>query len=315
MPSWCANISVTSLRRKKPRKQTSLPRLRARSLRPGRVSQRRQRLLRLQRNPGQAPRRHPQRSPEPYRQVRRQRRERHDPFRHRPQRRLSAFALPLRTRPALHPPRRNPEQFRPRHRHHLLRLRDLLEQHLRHRHPGLAYRCVPLHLARYPEHPWEHVPRLRHPVRRVLPVLQRPAKDFRFVREPLRGRAKAGLARRKACVPAVHHNNIDQAARPKAVREVLRVNVPAGLLRAFRNAPGVARVVAIIKLRWAVSVPAQEYRKPNRASLCMRASPPHAAGRSSRSVTRKASASCIQFVREQELAPAVAQQRSNRSRR
>lgn len=189
-----------------------------------------------------------------------------------------------------------------------------MEQHLRHQHPGPAYRCVPLDLARFPVHPWELALQLRHPVRHVLGELQHLRKDFRYVREPLRGRAKAALARRKACVPAVHHNNIGQAAPRRAVREALRVNVPADLLRAFRNGPGVVPVVAIIKLRWAVSVPAREYRKPNPASLCTRASPPHAGDRSSRSVMRKANASYIQFAREQELAPAVAQQRSNRSR-
>ena len=311
MPSWCASISATSLRRKKPRKRTSLPRLRARSLRPGRVFRRPRRRLPLWLpSPRRLPRLRRQQDPEVCRQVLRLLLESRVLSTCHRQRRLREF-VPQLSRPALRPLRRGPELFRPRHRHRLLRLRDQLEQHLRHQHPGLACRCVLQDPARCRERLWERVLRLQRPVHHVLREHRLPRNDFLSVPAPLRVRAKAVPARLRACVQLERHNSIARVARRKVVLAAHPASVPAGRLHDSRRVLAVVavRAVVTIKLPWAGSVPAREYQKLNRASRSMPANLRRVAGHSSRSVTRKASASYIQFDLVQAWARAAAQPR------
>lgn len=125
------------------------------------------------------------------------------------------------------------------------------------------------------------------------------ANDILYVPALLRVQDKAVPAPRKACGRAERRNNFVRVARLKAAQAALRASVLADLLHGTRSVPeAVDRAVVTIKRRSARSVLARVFLKPNRASHSMLASRRHAAGRSSKSDTRKVNASCIPSVRE-----------------
>jgi hypothetical protein len=144
-----------------------------------------------------------------------------------------------------------------------------------------------------PEHLVPLAPRLE----RRAPAVDRlrKASDIRLVPVRLLGPVNSVPVRRKVHVRERHNNFVRQPERK--ADPVLRVRaVLARRRRVFRSVP-VVRVDATTKLPLARSAQAPEFRKPSRASHSMRASLPHAAVRSWRSATPKASASCIRFAR------------------
>jgi hypothetical protein len=123
----------------------------------------------------------------------------------------------------------------------------------------------------------------------------RKASDIRLVPVRLLVPANSVPERRKVHVLERHNNFVRHPERKAA--PVLPVKaVPARRRRVFRSVP-VVPVDATTKLPLARSAQAQVFRKPSRASRSMRASLLHAAVRSWRSATPKASASCIRFAR------------------
>jgi hypothetical protein len=137
---------------------------------------------------------------------------------------------------------------------------------------------------------------------RALPARRQTCNAIQLVQADLRqDRDKCVPARRKECVRRERRNNIARVVRRRVVPVARLVNAPVDRRRVSHLAPaGVVPVDATIKRLSARNAPALEFRRPNRASRFMHASPPHEAGRSSKSATPKVSASCIQFVRVRE---------------
>ncbi len=177
----------------------------------------------------------------------------------------------------------------------LLLLQNLVLHHLL---PGQAFRCDRQRMFKAIPHFGQLLP--RHPVRRLEQrdplALLRQDKDIQFVRvrrlqadRPDRARPKVidRPLRRDKFVPVVLQG------REAALREDIH-RVPAVAV-SEEGVPGNRDPLAASAL---AQQGEPEFRKPNRASLSMRGNRPRVAGRSSRNVMRKASASCIQCARE-----------------
>ena len=129
---------------------------------------------------------------------------------------------------------------------------------------------------------WEHVLQQQ---RLALCGLLAHLRLCNVIRVPVRllqARRKRVPVRRKACARlVVRHNSIVRAARRRGVPVGRPVSVPADRLRGSHNVPAAVagQVAATIKDQSERSVPEREFRRPNRASRSMRASPQHADGR------------------------------------
>jgi hypothetical protein len=310
MRSSCASISGISRRPKKLRKRTSLPRLRARRLPQSRAFQRRQRLLGLLQSQRRPPHQELPQDRESSRPVRRERPQRQ---RVQPLRQHLQGCVHLLPRQASLLPLRGPEQ-RLLRRLHRLRQQDP-PRHRPRQGRGPASPFGPQLPALLPEpHRW---PAQRHPAALYARVaLQRQGNDIQCVPGRLRDQGKLAPVHRKACALPGRHTNIAPVALRKAAPASPLDSVRAARLHGSRRVLAVVvREVAIIKRRSGRSVLEREFPRPNPASRCMPGNRRRAVGRLSKSVTRRASASCIRFARGRASAQADAQRLSNRLRR